>query len=105
MSAKLKKMYDKVADMLSMSEESRDSDRVLYHHLCYKANKDALMSITAEEFILHPDKYGFPNYDSVTRARRKVQQEHPEFRSCVVVTEGRFKNWKEYTEWALGHKS
>lgn len=58
-------------------EDTRSDDKLLYWYLlreeCFS------LSISLERFLLGGGE-NYPNYDSITRIRRKLQEKHPELR-------------------------
>lgn len=72
----MKDYYEKVKWILEKYPETRDDDMKLYAifvHITTKLN-------ASEKFynvMYHHTKYNLPSYESVTRARRKVQEKEP----------------------------
>jgi len=85
---KMIKLYDKVKTLLQMNPEFRDSDKKLYWDICHRkgyVRYDGVM--TKQNFL------AAPAFESVSRARRKVQENHLELRSSKNVQKA--KNLKE----------
>jgi len=78
-------IYLRVKNILSKYESTRNSDKLL---IWYLAN---------EEGKIEDDKLGFnnfmelPSFESITRARRKIQEMTPQLRANEFVTEERRK--------------
>jgi len=69
----MKDYYKIVRSVLERHPETRDDDFKLYARVCW------LICGTKEipsfyEGLYHHDRYDLPSYESVTRARRKVQE-------------------------------
>ena len=73
-------MQKKIKALLESNKKYRKSDailmaRVWYDHLSHKVN-----SMTALDLLMMLSKNKLPNWESITRARRKIQSENPELR-------------------------
>jgi len=73
-------MQKKIKALLESNKKYRKSDailmaRVWYDHLSHKVN-----SMTALDLLMMLSKNELPNWESITRARRKIQSENPELR-------------------------
>ena len=85
----LKTTTDLVKDILERVPEARNSDNVLYYHVLSvigKRNNIDIESMTIPRFFMNLKKYGFPQFESVRRARQKLQSFHPEL--CANETSG-----------------
>jgi len=90
-----KKLYDIVKDLLVTYPELRNSDRKLLWAVWWK--KGLVIGDEPERsFIKRDSFYSAPPSESVTRARRKVQENHPELMASKAVQEARDK--KESTK-------
>ncbi len=71
--------YDKVKAILTERPETRDDDMKLYAIFVHKTVK--LPAKIGFYYALYDhEMYGLPSYESVTRARRKVQEQEPSLR-------------------------
>lgn len=74
-------IYETVLSVLSQNDKARDNDSEMYACVLAKIAKDKginLNNISVIRFYKNQSKVKmFPSFDSVTRIRRKVQQEHP----------------------------
>jgi len=64
--------------------DTRNSDDLLYFHVCGIINRTAL-SLSFCEVILHRKELGLPSYKSVERSRRKIQKMHPELAGSTEI--------------------
>ena len=68
--------YNRVKTMLIQEPATRDDDMLLYARFCYKygyvRDSSEFMNVMTNSKIL-----GLPSYESITRARRKVQENEP----------------------------
>lgn len=93
----LAKMCDVVYDVLTEIPETRDSDYKLFLAVCDRVCKDpSVVNLPFNHVLKHRKELGVPNFESVGRARRKVQEEHITLRSSVPVQEE-----KEITEQSI----
>ena len=93
-----------VHEILLQDERTRNSDSFLYLKvlgvLGLKKGIDIdSMSITT--FLLNMTEYGFPPFESVRRARQKIQHEHPELAGNRKIKEYRQVNKGVYMNFAL----
>lgn len=72
--------YEKVKRVLEAREDSRDDDFLLYLDVCRAYTDAPVWALSFEDALEHHIKYGLPSYESVTRARRKVQEDYPYLR-------------------------
>ena len=100
---KMRDISRKVEGILLTNERSRNSDNILYLEVIRKVahtegiNLDAM---NVPEFFLHLGDYGFPSYETVSRVRRKLQEENPWLEASKRVKEGRAEKEAEMREWA-----
>ena len=73
--------YEFVKTILERFPETRDDDMKLYARACWcDANCEAQRGSDFYKVLFYHDKYKLPNYESITRARRKVQQNEEHLR-------------------------
>ena len=71
--------YDLISQILQKHPETQDDDMKLYAIVCH--SKTGMSStIGFYSALWNHNAYHLPSYDSITRIRRKVQQEHEELR-------------------------
>lgn len=73
----IKRTSDIVKEILERKPETRNSDDELYFEVCKKINPDAI----AKPFymvVLHRKEHSLPPFESVRRARQKLQASYPE---------------------------
>jgi hypothetical protein len=81
---KLRDVTDKVKSILADNEQARNDDNVLYLHVLRKCGEEKgidIDSMSIPMFFLHCKDFNLPNYKSVERARRRIQELHPELAS------------------------
>lgn len=96
---KLNQLHPRVEKMLINFPETRDSDALLYVKICESINPIAC-NMPFSKVVLNRKEYGFPNYESVGRVRRKIQETNPLLRASLMVSVGRFESEAEYYEYA-----
>lgn len=68
-----------VENILRAHPVTRDDDFRLYVWACFMI-KPELMHMKFEQAMWFHDENGLPSYESITRARRKLQEQIPELR-------------------------
>lgn len=93
-----------VEKILETDECARNSDTYLYRIVLYKYGQEIGIDFGAmptDIFFKVKDELGVPKFKSVERARRKVQEEHPELEGCKKVKKQRKINESIYKEFAI----
>lgn len=92
----MKDHYEFVKSILTRHPETRDDDMKLYAVVVwYKARLPE--SVGFYDAMAHHDKYNLPSYESVTRARRKVQEQEEALRGKKY--NDRKKRQEEYRDY------
>ena len=99
----LKKTSDLVHELLINEPACRNSDNILYWRVLQtlgsrKGIDVEKMSVPA--LLFHMKDYGIPPIESVGRARRKIQEQNPEFRADDNVQAYREVLEEEYKRYA-----
>lgn len=87
--------YDKVKEVLETRPETRDDDMKLYSLIVHRTI-GLPPNVTFYEATFNHRKYNLPSYESVTRARRKIQELEPHLRG--TRRKARMKMEEEYRE-------
>ena len=87
----LKQLKDLVTETLKQGESFRENDDMLYLTICIKlfSDRGSITNMTVADFFTNRKKYGLPTYESVSRCRRKAQEENPALRPCEAIQKGR----------------
>ena len=88
-----------VKKILQTVPQTRNSDMLLYYHVCLEIDKSVL-KLPFWMVLLDMKGYGLPPIASVGRARRKLQRAFPELKACKTVQEARAENEVEYRNYA-----
>jgi hypothetical protein len=56
--------------------------------------------MTVADFFTNRKKYGLPTFESVSRCRRKAQEEFPDLRPPKKIQEARTKREEEFYNWS-----
>lgn len=94
-----------VQAILEENPQTRNSDSYLYLWVIITiANKHEieLSKIAVMDFLLELPTSVFPPFESVRRARQKVQRECPWLAACDKINELRAENEEAYREFARG---
>lgn len=87
------KVHKLVEDMLVANPDTRNSDQYLYLKICEQIEPRIAMMPYAQ-VIFERKRMGLPNLDTVTRARRRIQEHNPLLRATKKVDDARFENFK-----------
>lgn len=101
--AELKITTDLVKQFLTEIPETRDSDNILYYHVLKeigRRNGIDIESMSVPHFFLHLRKYGFPQLESIRRARQKVQARFPELAGTAEGERRRLEREDAFLEYA-----
>lgn len=86
----LRTISREVEEILVKYPEARSSDEILYGiYLCGKEVDFTNVIIFFREFARISEKKNIASFGTVSRARRKVQEQHPELHASQEVEEGR----------------
>lgn len=94
-----------VKSILAKYPETRDSDNLLYLRaieVVARQNKSfgELQKMTVPHFLRNMQRLNLPHYDTVSRARRKIQANHPELRGTAEAGKRRSRLENEYRQFA-----
>ena len=87
----IKKTSHMVKEILEKVPQTRNSDMLLYYHVCLEIDKTVL-KLPFWIVLLDLKGHGLPPIASVGRARRKLQRAFPELRADKKVKEKRAEN-------------
>ena len=102
------KLYDLVKKLLQEKEELRGDDDLLYLtvnrivHPYWNNGKITtdIENATIGEFFTYRKSAKLPTFESVTRCRRKVQEERPDLKPCEKIQEARTRREEEFYNWS-----
>ena len=92
-----------VKEILEKDEQARNSDSLLYLRVLRKVEqeqRETLNGITVVDFLLNYQGKIYPPFESVRRARQKLQRAYPELDACEEVQEYRAENEAAMYEYA-----
>ena len=96
--AKLYIMENVVLEILENSPAARSDDYVLMWLVCQKVNPEIVEKPFADVLYNHK-ALGLPNWETVTRCRRKIQEKRPDLVAPETARKRR-KEEQEYREYA-----
>lgn len=99
---RIKDVEKRVKAILIEDPQARNSDSFLYLKVLKMIGKENgidVESISIIKFLLDMSNSPFPPFESVRRARQKLQSAYPELRGCKAVEEARAENELEYREY------
>jgi hypothetical protein len=97
----IKNTAELVKEVLTESEDARNSDMILYLQVCEKLNPDAL-KLPFWLVLLNLKGHKLPNIETVRRTRQKLQVEFPELVGSERIQSIRADREKEFREYARG---
>lgn len=97
------KMEDTVRDILSWNPNARDNDFILIYQV-YTVINPLLLSKPFGEILMLHSHYGLPSFETIFRARRKVQQHNPDLRATKKIKSLRTDNEDRYKVWLKGRR-
>lgn len=94
-----------VKSILEQDKQSRNSDSFLYLKVLTAEAKQKgidLEKMTVPYFLLNLHGAGLPPFESVRRARQKIQASYPELAACERVGGFRAENERDFRAYAVG---
>ncbi|MBQ0112430.1 MAG: hypothetical protein KBT03_04790 [Bacteroidales bacterium] len=98
-------IYNLVLDILKEDIEARNNDNYLYFNVCKRIAVDNgldLTNVTVPEFFLHIASKQYPSYETVSRTRRKAQEQYPFLVADDIIENFRKEQEKAFREFARG---
>lgn len=80
--SKIKIIEPLVEEALIKNEACRGDNFILYLEVL---NKYIDLNLSIKDVFLNHDLLGIPSLESITRARRKLQEKHPELKNKIVA--------------------
>lgn len=96
----LERTEDIVLKVLQKYEQTRSDDFVLVYAVYREINFNVATIDRFSEVMLNHKKYGFPSFGSVTRARRKIFEKHPELKPTKITKNRKKAEEEEYKEYS-----
>ena len=97
----IRQTQELVHQILETVPQTRNSDMLLYYHVCLEIDKTVL-KLPFWLVLLDLKQYGLPPIASVGRARRKLQRDCPELRADDKVKDQRTENEEIVKDYARG---
>ena len=94
----IKSTHNIVEEILIKSKKARNSDDYLYVQVVKKINPQAV-SMPFINVMHHVRDLGLPSYETVSRTRRKLQEDHPELwsdKTIKIYREAAEKDFEDY---------
>lgn len=92
-----------VKEILEENKRARNSDTYLYLQVLYKVGKMKGIDVNAmsvTDFLMNRTALQFPCHETVSRARRKIQEKHPNLAGCDDVEAQRVINERVFRDYA-----
>lgn len=94
-----------VKSILEQDKQCRNSDSFLYLKVLTAEAKQKgidLEKTTVPYFLMNLHGVGLPPFESVRRARQKIQAAYPELAACEAVEGFRAENERDFRAYAVG---
>lgn len=91
--------------ILMIDPQTRNSDNYLFFKVCMHFLQQQGINIYELSFsalFLHLKQYGIPQFETVGRCRRKIQEKNPDLRGNRQVTEQRSENEEIFRDYMKG---
>lgn len=98
--SRLYKIEDVVKKVLTEIPETRDDDFKLIAEVYFKMNFN-IMNTSFALMMLGHKEFGLPPFESITRARRKLQATYEELKASEEVQDARLNETSEYINYAI----
>ena len=90
----LKNLSEIVIETLKQFDFTRGDDDLLYLNVLIKLDakiptENLIVDMRLSDFFTNRKRYGFPSFESVSRCRRKAQEENPALRPREAIQKGR----------------
>lgn len=96
---KQKQVEKTVKEILTEHPQARNDDHYLYYKYVYRSVEEEAKSRYFSAVFLCYKELGLPSFESVGRARRRVQQKYPELRGDNGTQTARETLEKEYHDY------
>lgn len=105
----IKNTEAQVRAMLEKAPATRESDHILFIRLCIeqaRKNRDnaELIARVLDHIMIHGKENGYPNFESVGRARRKLQEKDHRLQATARTKKGRKDREIVFKEYGLDMK-
>lgn len=96
---KIENVEKLVKQALERNKSAREDDHLLYIEVVYIIDP-ALVNVNFKMNFMNARNLGLPPFESVSRARRKLQEKYPELRANRIVENARIEKQIEFEEYA-----
>ena len=103
--SELKKTAAIVEHLLRTNKQTRNSDSYLYLKVLEYLDEQRgtfTSRLPVSAFLKRMNDFDVPGFETVRRARQKLQVKFPELAACEKVAEARFVNEQKYRAYAMG---
>lgn len=88
-----------VKQALEINKSARENDHLLYVEVVYIIDP-ALVNVNFKMNFMNARTLGLPPFESVSRARRKLQEKYPELRATKLTQNARAEKQIEFEDYA-----
>lgn len=98
---KLYKVESLVEKVLREYPDTRDDNFVLVFRVYKEINEEAVLRELFLQIMLYHKEYGFPSFEGIARARRKIIKQYPELKPNKKVQKLRDQEEMNYFDYAI----
>lgn len=98
---KLYKVEELVEKVLREYPDSRNDNFILIYRVYREINEDLVLRELFFQVMLYHKEYELPSFESITRARRKLQNKYPELKPTKEVQELRDKEEMTFFDYGV----
>lgn len=99
---KLYRIEGLVEKVLREYPDARNDNFVLVFRVYKEINEEAVLRELFLQIMLYHKEYGFPSFEGIVRARRKLVKQYPELKPNRKVEKLRDKEEMNYFDYAVG---
>jgi len=100
MKYEMEKVETLVRNALEKNKSTREDDNLLYIEVLYQIDP-SLVNVNFKMNFMNARQLGLPAFESVSRARRKLQSANEELRGCLENQKAREERQMDMFEYAL----
>lgn len=98
---KLYRIEGLVEKVLREYPDARNDNFILVFRVYKEINEEAVLRELFLQIMLYHKKYGFPSFEGIVRARRKLVKQYPELKPTREVVKARDKEEMNYFDYAV----
>lgn len=94
------KRLDKLVEKILKEDDKARNNLFYLYYLVAKERNPSIVNARFSTVLLNPKEYNLKSFESVSRCRRKIVENHPELAGNEEVEGGRWSNEEKFREYA-----